>query len=136
MFGDGAVSDNNQILEILYNDVHMSRIYCSQQLSSPRCQYLLNSTASLSNILYELYLQDVQVYLQNKTTLSGLKFYASYDIPVNFSLGANSSSKQISTLQFMEYFYGASKKLHNEVEAGRGDSAEADFTMRVLLSNW
>jgi hypothetical protein len=30
MFGDGAVSDNNQILEIMYNDVHMSRIYCGQ----------------------------------------------------------------------------------------------------------
>lgn len=29
MFGDGAVSDNNQILEIMYNDVLMSRVYCS-----------------------------------------------------------------------------------------------------------
>lgn len=28
MFGDGAVSDNNQILEIMYNDVLMSKVYC------------------------------------------------------------------------------------------------------------
>ena len=28
MFGDGAVSDNNQMLEILYNNILMSKVYC------------------------------------------------------------------------------------------------------------
>lgn len=28
MFGDGAVSDNNQIYEMLYNNILMGKIYC------------------------------------------------------------------------------------------------------------
>ncbi len=36
----------------------------------------------------------------------------------------------------MEYFYGAVKKLYNEVAVGRAYSDEADVAMRVLLANW
>jgi hypothetical protein len=136
MFGDGAVSDNNQILEIMYNDVLMSRVYCQEQPSSPRCEYLLNSTAMISDVLYNLYVSDVEVYLQNKTALSGLKFYASYDIVVPFTMGKSNIIQQISTLQFMEYFYAAIKTLYNEIASKRGNSTEADSAMTILLKNW
>lgn len=87
MFGDGAVSDNNQMLEILYNNILMSRVYCKMKNYDDRCQYLLDSTKKISNILYALYTTDVQVYLKNRTDLTNMKYYASYDIKVPFTVG-------------------------------------------------
>jgi hypothetical protein len=58
MFGDGAVSDNNQIYEILYNNILMGKIYCSEEESS-RCAYIKNTTATISKILYRLYINDL-----------------------------------------------------------------------------
>lgn len=119
MFGDGAVSDNNQIYEMLYNNILMGKIYCKGE-ESARCAYLKKSTASVSNILYRLYVDDLEVYLKNVSMLTKTKFYESFEIKVPFRVG--DTTTEVKTLQFMEYYYYAIRKSYLLITEGRDDS--------------
>lgn len=133
MFGDGAVSDNNQIYEILYNNILMGRIYCKEE-ESARCTYLKKNTAAVSNILYQLYVDDLEVYLKNSSMLTRTKFYESYEIEVPFRVGEVSTN--VKTLQFMEYYYYAIRKSYILITQGRERSEEGEQTMSILYDNW
>ena len=83
-----------------------------------------------------MYLDNVKVYLRNRTALSGFKFYASYGIEVPYYFGKEDNKEDISTMQFMEHYYGAVRKVCDEITAGRVKSFEADAAMNVLFRNW
>ena len=85
LFADGAVSDNNQMMEFVYNNMQMTQIYCNDTNSS-RCQYILKSNNKIYNEVYSLYYNDVVVFLSNFTAVSKLLYYESYQIPVNFTI--------------------------------------------------
>jgi hypothetical protein len=97
----------------------MGKIYCKGE-ESARCAYLKKSTASVSNILYRLYVDDLEVYLKNVSMLTKTKFYESFEIKVPFRVG--DTTTEVKTLQFMEYYYYAIRKSYLLITEGRDDS--------------
>lgn len=55
--------------------------------------------------MYDAHQGYAEVFLANKTSLSGMKVLAYYDSKVPFTVG--NTSLKVSVLQFLEYFYAA-----------------------------
>lgn len=74
----------------------------------------------MSNILYQLYIDDLEVYLKNTSMLKRTKFYESFEIKVPFRVG--DTNTEVKTLQFMEYYYYAIRKSYILITEGRDNS--------------
>jgi len=72
VFADAAVSDNNQLFELAYNRIVMTKSYCfsNKNTSIERCSHLLQSSHFITNYLYDLIVADMKVFNTNVTSFS------------------------------------------------------------------
>jgi hypothetical protein len=112
LIGDGAVSDNNQMLLIIFNNMVMSRIYCKDQYNV-RCQHILKSNSYINQNMYALFISDIRVFLKNVTFLTKLQYFASYNLPVDYIV--NNKTTQVTTMQFMEYYYQSLQRVQLQI---------------------
>lgn len=106
IFADGSVSDNNQLLEIIYNEMLTTRSYCHSNslYAMERCEYLLKSAEFICDILWKLLRDDMLAHNRNKTMLSGSKFYSFYETPIILNFNGLLVNVSVDLFNFY-YFY-------------------------------
>lgn len=115
IFSSAAVSSNNQLLEAIFNYAMNLHNYCSQDNStSYECQYTLERSRGLSKKVYKYLIDDIRVYLINKTALTGIKYYSYYDQHVDFRM--ENFTTLITVKEFLEYYFYAAKNIQNLIE--------------------
>lgn len=83
------VSQNSMFLELDYNRLLMTNIYCydNQTYDKIRCGYILNSSKVLSSNYYRQAVGSMNRYLSDRTFLTNLQFYAAYEMKVELKVG-------------------------------------------------
>jgi hypothetical protein len=136
IFASSAVSNNNQLLEIVYNRATTLYTYCSDSATAQRCAFLLTDTRGLTSKVYSMLVDDLRVYLLNTTSLTGLDYYSYYDTTVTLNL--HDKLVQVTAKEFLEYFYYSVKKIQTSTQVNSSSTAPLviDESLYFLFTNW
>lgn len=133
IYADSAVSDNMQLLEILYNNIMMFDQHCSGNVTSADCLALSRSASDTEDILTELLALDVQDVVRN-VTFFGHRYFVYEVAEVNMTL--NGTRVAVGTFQFMEYFVRHCKALFRQMQRGEVGSEEYREIVANMKANW
>ena len=134
VFADGAVSDNMQLLEFLYNKITMVYQYCGEgDFEADRCEFVKSSSKVIEDYLYGLMAIDIEDLVANNTFLGSPYFFYEF-VPINMTI--NQTSTSITSAQFMEYFIHATKKIRSILDTSGKLNSETDFIYKVLRTNF
>jgi hypothetical protein len=75
---------------------------------------------------------DIQVYLINKTALTGMRYYSYYDDMVDLYLQNRTIS--ITVKEFLEYYFYGVKYIHSIISANK--SQDVSISLQFLVQNW
>lgn len=132
IFADSAVSDNMQLMEMIYNSIIMLGQHCHVSPDPVRCQETKNSLTSMENILTELLARDIEDVVRNVTFL-GHKYFAYEIAEVNATY--NGTIVTVGTFQFMENYVRESKHLLNSLKSN-DYVPDFDDSIENLRANW
>lgn len=134
IFADAAVSDNMQMLEILYNKIIMYEQYCkAEQFDAKNCRLAKQSASNIYQDLYSLMAVDIRDMVRNETFFRN-KYFTYEFVPINMTIGGKYFT--VDTFQFMEYYIRSFRQIDHELET-QGSLTDTSLSIILTLKdNW